>query len=373
MEVNSPMDFVCTKAALLHGIQTVSRAIPSTTTERVLLNVLLKIEDQKLSLFATDNRISIRKKIEVTTKDDGELSLPGHLFGDILQTLQTVDADEITIKTSDDFEIEISSEHASYKLRGNDPRSFPLIPAPEGDMEFTINGSLLKTIIKQIAVTGAASAGKSQGYDKALFQAAGGILTTVTTDTVRLAVREDEIEDLPDFEVMIPMHALEELAKIIDTSSEIKVLLSDEQISFSFGETEFQTRLCEKGFPDFRKIIPKDNSRTVNISSKNFSNAIKGVLPVVKDSKGKILLELENDTLIVSAQSQEGSARREISAEVTGDPLELAFNAKFILEFLSIVDSENVVMGITSSIHPATIKPSDKEISYLYLLMPIHV
>ena len=368
------MDFVCTKTDLLHSIQTVARAIPSTTTERMLLNVLIKVDDDNtLSFFATDNRISIRKKLTVTSLTSGELSLPGHLFGDILQSFQTVNADEIQIKSEEDFKIEISSETAKYTLRGTDPRNFPLIPAPEGDIKFTVNGALLKTLIKQIAVTGAAAAGKSQGYNKALFQAKDGILTAVTTDTVRLAVREDKIEGLPDFEAMIPMHALEELVKIIDTSSEIKVLLSDEQISFTFGETEFQTRLCEKGFPDFRKIIPKEHSRTVTLSTKGFSNAIKGVMPVVNDSKGKILLNIEDSKLIISAQSQEGSARREIEAEIDGEALELAFNAKFILEFLSIVNTEKVVMGITSSIHPATIKPVDEDTSYLYLLMPIHV
>lgn len=368
------MDFVCTKTDLLHSIQTVAKAIPSTTTERVLLNVLIKVDDDNtLSFFATDNRISIRQKMSSKSTTSGELSLPGQLFGDILHSFQTVNADEIRITSEEDYKIKISSESAEYTLRGTDPRNFPLIPAPEGDIEFTIQGSMLKTIIRQIAITGAAAAGKSKGYNKALFQAKDGLLTTVTTDTIRLAVREDKIENLPDFEVMISMHALEELAKIIDTSSDIKVLLSDEQISFTFGQTEFQTRLSEKGFPDFRRIIPKEHSRTITISTKDLSNAIKGVLPVVNDSKEKILLNIDKDKLVVSAQSQEGTARREIEAEVIGETLELAFNAKFILEFLSIVNSEKVVMGITSSIHPATIKPVDDSTSYLYLLMPIHV
>jgi len=367
------MDFICTKADLLHSIQIVSKAIPSTTTERVLLNVLLKLDNNTLSCCATDNRISIKQELTINSDDSGEISLPGHLLGDILQSLQTVKADEIKIETDEDFKVLISSETASYTMRGTDPRNFPLIPAPEGDIEFSIKGSLLKTIIKQISITTSSNATENQGYDKALFQAIDGMLTTATTDTVRLAVREDQIEDLPDFEIMIPIHTLEELSKIIDTSADIKILLNEEQISFSFGETEFQSRLCPKGFPDFRQIIPKDSSRTITLDVKDFKDSIKGVMPVVKDSKGKVTLNVEEDKIVISAQSQDGSAKREIDALVKGEPLELAFSAKFILDFLSIADCHKITMNITSSIHPTTIKPTDEEISYLYLLMPIHV
>ena len=374
------MDFVCAKTDLLHGVQTVSKAIPSSTSESVLLNILLKAEDEgkSLSLFATDNRISIRQKLPIKMEMGGELSVPGGLFSDILQSIQTVTAEEVRLSTSEDNKIEISSEDATYNITGTDPRSFPLIPSPEGDIEFTMTGDLLRNTIRQVAVTASAGPGVAQGYDKALMEAKDGILTTVTTDTVRLAVRKEKIENLPDFEIMVPIHALQELYKVLTPAADVKVLISDDQISFTFGETEFQARLCEHEFPDYRKIIPKEHSRTFGLDAKDFTNAIKGVLPVARENKNKVHLELKDSQLVVTAQSHEGRARRQLAADIAGEEIELAFNAKFILDFLAVTDAKKVTWGVTSSIHPATIEPiyeneAKDEKSYLYLLMPINI
>jgi len=371
------MDFVCAKTDLLHGVQVVSKAIPSSTSESVLLNVLLKAEDggTSLSLFATHNRTSIRQTLPVKLQSGGELSVPGGLFNDILQSIQTVTADEVRLSASDDNKIELSSEDATYNISGTDPRSFPLIPTPEGTIEFVVPGDLLRSIVRQVVVTASTGPGVAQGYDKALLEAKGGTMTTVTTDTVRLAIRKETIKDLPDFDIMVPIHAMQELYKILTPSADVKVLIGDDQISFTFGETEFQARLCEREFPDYRKIIPKEHSRKFSVEAKALSDAIKGVLPVARENKNKVHLELSGDHLVVTAQSHEGRARRQLPAIIDGEDIELAFNAKFILDFLSVSEGKKVAWGLTSSIHPATLHPADdtEDESYTYLLMPINI
>jgi len=373
------MDFVCSKADLLQGVQIVSKAIPSSNAESVLLNILIKADDdgKGLSLFATDNRISIRQKLRTKGKTAGELTIPGSLFSDILQSMQTVEGDEVTLSAGEDNRIEISAEDASYSISGTDPRSFPLIPSPEGDIKFTISGEKLREVIRQVAVIAAGGPGMVQGYDKALLESKGGQLTTVTTDTVRLAVKRTEIAKLPDFDVMIPIQALQELYKVLSPSIDVNVLISEDQISFMFADTEFQARLCDREFPNWRKILPKEHSRSFVVPTKILANAIKGVMPVARESKNKVHLTLENDTLVVTAQSHEGRALRKIPATMEGETIELAFNAKFILDFLSVIDSPSVRWGVTSSIHPATLAPETEseteEKDYSYLLMPINI
>lgn len=372
------MEFTCSKTDLLRGVQTVSKAIPSSTTESILRHFLLKADTagNELSLFATDNRISIRQKLQARIGGTGELCVPGSLFADILQTMQTVQADDVGLVAGEDNKIRISAEGASYDISGIDPRSFPLIPAPEGDLEFSIDGDLLRQIIRQIAVTAAAGPGVAQGYDKVLLEARDGVLTAVTTDTVRLAVRTAAIEGLPTFDVMVPAHALQELAKILSPSAPVKVLISDDEISFTFGDTEFQARLCEREFPDYRKIIPKEHSRTFVVDAKAFTDAIKGVMPVARENKSKVHFAIGGDEVVVTAKSHEGEAMRKVPAVTTGEPLDLAFNAKFVLDFLSVVDADRVHWGVTSSIHPASLHPAEgsaQRDEYLYLLMPINI
>ncbi len=141
------MDFLCAKADLLHGVQIVSKAIPSSTSDPIHRNILLKAEDKgkSLSLFATDNRISIRQRLPMKMEKGGELSVPGSLFSDILQSIQTVNSEDVRLCASENNKIVLSAEDATYNITGTDPRSFPLIPSPEGEIEFTMPGDKLQT------------------------------------------------------------------------------------------------------------------------------------------------------------------------------------------------------------------------------------
>lgn len=370
------MRFSCSKTELLRGVQIVSKATPASTSEPIYQDLLLKASDKKLSLLGTDNRISIRQAINVTCETEGEVAVRGALFLDILQSLQTVAADEITFEADEKLKIHLTAKGASYKISGDPAKNFPHVPALEGERTFTMAAGPLKDLIRQIAVV-APSGGSPQTFEDSLLEAKDGTLTAVTTDSVRLCIKElafDKKAELPDFDIRVPIHALVELGKILSTDDSVNVLVGDDQVAFRFAETEYLARLSDKTFPNYRQILPKEHSRTITVDTKSFTDNLKGVIPLAKENKHKVHIKFASGACVISSVTPEiGEARRELDAKVEGEDIELAFNARYILDFLSAVNAKSVELGLTSSIYPSTMKPAGDSVDYTYILMPINL
>lgn len=370
------MRFTCSKTDLWHGVQIASKATPSSTSEPVFLNVLLKAEGNRLSLSATDNRISIRQAMIIASEGDGEIAIRASLFQDILQGFQTVESDEISFEADDNFKVHLTATGASYKISGESPKNLPVIPSLESNKTFTMTALRLKEMIRQTSIV-AASGSSSHTFEDVLLEARDGVLTTVATDSVRLAIKElpfEKASELPDFDIRMPLSALVELSKILPSDGDVKILVGDDQICFTFGETEFMARLSDKTFPNYRQIIPKEHSRNVVMDKKTFTNNLKGVIPLARENKHKVHLKFTSGQVtIVSVSPEIGEARREMDAKVEGEEIELAFNARYLLDFLSAIDAPTVELGLTSSIYPSTMRPTADVSDFTYILMPINL
>ena len=370
------MRFTCSKTDLWHGVQIASKATPSSTSEPVFLNVLLKAEGKRLTLSATDNRISIREGVLIASETEGEIALRASLFQDILQGFQTVESDEISFEADDNFKVHLTATGASYKISGESPKNLPVVPSLESDRTFVLPASRMKEMIRQTAIV-AASGSSSHTFEDVLLEARDGKLTTVATDSVRLAIKElafEKADELPDFDIRMPLSALVELSKILPSEGDVKVIVGDDQVCFTFGETEFMARLSDKTFPNYRQIIPREHSRNVVVSRKAFVDNLKGVIPLARENKHKVHLKFSSEGItIVSVSPEIGEARREMDAKVEGEEIELAFNARYLLDFLGAVDTDTIELGLTSSIYPSTMRPTADVSDFTYILMPINL
>jgi DNA polymerase-3 subunit beta len=371
------MEFTCSKADLLASVQVVSRAVPSSTVEQALLNVLLNLTEEGdglLTLFATDNRISLRHSMPVQRIKPGRVAIAGQLLLEVLQGLQTSRSDEVRLTLSPENRVMLTSADAVYNIAGFAPESFPLLPTLEVRTQFTISSTLLKEMIRKIIVVSSSSGGGLQAYEEVLVEGKGGELCFVATDSVRLAIRSAQVgsKDLPDFHCLVPSHALTELGRVLKGDHPVEVTLSDDQVSFSFGPSEMRTRLSDKTFPNFRTILPKVQSRNLVLRTREFQDNLRGVIPLAKDTKHKVFIEFEKEKVIITCTSPElGEARREVESALTGEPIRLAFNGKYLLDFLSVVDSDSFRWGVSSPSYPATLAPDVEDAGYTYILMPI--
>jgi len=341
--------------------------------DATLLNILANLEDGQLTLFATDNRVSLRHIMPVTQVTPGKKAFLGHLLLEILQSLQTSRSGDLVLSAEDDGRVVLTSADAVYNIAAFSPETFPMLPDLEVKTRMTLPAQLLKEMIRKTIVVTSGSGSGVQTYEEVLVEGRSGELSFVATDSVRLAIRSAIVDvQLPDFQCLVPSHALAELARIAKPEQDVQITLSEDQASFTFGSSELRTRLSDKTFPNFRTILPKVQSRNLVLRTREFQDNLRGVIPLAKDTKHKVVVDFEKEKVIITSTSPEyGVAKREVEASLSGDPIRLAFNGKYLLDFLSVVESESFRWGVSSSSYPATLTPDSQDPGYTYVLMPI--
>lgn len=353
-------------------MQTVVRALPPSTADAAMLSVLLTLDDGQLTLFGTDNRLSITHRMKVDMDSAGKAAARGDLLADVMTAMQTSKSDRVECELGNGGRLALTSSDASYHVAGADPLLFPLVPPLAASTRLTLGSNLLREMVRKTVVVAPSGAGAVQAYEEVLVECGKGEVTMVATDAVRLALRTAKLPDAPDRRVLVPSHALSELARVLSPGEEVAVAIADDQISFSFGSTELRARLSEKTFPNYRAILPRSHAATATLHTREFNDNIRGVIPLARETRNKIYVEFEKERLILTSSSPElGEARREVEASLEGEPIKLAFNGKFLLDFLSVVDTEGFRWGVTSATYPATLSPDAQDAGYTYILMPI--
>jgi DNA polymerase-3 subunit beta len=367
------VEFTCPKADLLACVQVVSRAIPSSTVEAMLLNVLATLDEGRLTLFATDNRVSLRHVATVNQRSPGRTAFLGHLFLEILQSVQTSRADEVRVSCGSDNRVLITSADATYDISSFSAESFPLVPEITAKTKMSVPGPLLKEMIRKTIVVSTGGGAGLQTYEEVFVECKKHELSFVATDSVRLAIRTQVVDlPIPDFQCLVPSHALAELGRLLKPEHQVEIAMSDDQAAFAFGASELRTRLSDKTFPNFRTILPKVQSRNVTLRTREFTDNLRGVIPLAKDTKHKVVVDFDKERIVITSTSPEyGIARREVEAALTGEPIRLAFNGKYLLDFLNVIDSESFRWGVSSASYPATLTPDADDSGYTYILMPI--
>ncbi|MBI4865023.1 MAG: DNA polymerase III subunit beta [Candidatus Riflebacteria bacterium] len=367
------MEFTSSKADLLASVLVVSRAVPASTVEPMLLNVLLDLDNGQLTLRTTDGRISLRHRQPVEEKVPGRLAVLGHLLLEILQGIQSSRSDQVTFASTPENRVVLSSADAVYNIAGFPAENFPMLPEIEALTRTALPGGLLKEMVRKTTVVSSGGGGGPHTYEEVLMESRSGELSFVATDSVRLAILTNKLEKaLPDFHSLVPSHALVELGRLLKPDQEVEITLAEDQAAFVFGATEMRTRLSDKTFPNFRAILPKVQSRNLVLRTREFQDNLRGVIPLAKDTKHKVFLDFQRERVIITSTSPEhGEARREVEASLTGEPIRLAFNGKYLLDFLSVVDTESFKWGVSSASYPATLTPDSEGSGYTYVLMPI--
>lgn len=373
------MHLIANKTELLAAVETAEKATAKTAIEPALLQVLLAADAEGLTVTGTDNHVLICETATVEVKEPGAIAINGELLLEVLQAALTSGAESVELKTGEGNRLHVTSGKAAYNLAAFSAENYPAIPAVNVSPFLKMSGDLFKDVTKKVlAVLGSASAGMAT-YDEVYVEGTvGGNLTLCSTDSVRLSMVEllkgtTDLEVLGKFAVLVPSKILKLVAGLARFDDKIAISFSDEQAVFAFGTTELRGRLSDKTFPNFRSILPKSQGRMVKVDSDALLHSLRGVMPLAKDSKNKILVEFTDDRVIITSTSPEfGEARREVEAEITeGKALRLAFNGKYLLDFLGVAERGQVNWGVTKDSFPATLQPASTEVGFNYVVMPI--
>ncbi len=367
---------------LFEGIQTVGKAVATRSSLPILTHVRISTKDGKISLMATDLEMWMEHTLPTTTlAGDGAATAPARNFTELLAAMPDADVD-LSVKDESNT-LHLRCAKSNYKLLGLPADEFPLLPQVKEESRFVVDRETLRDAIKQTLF--ATSSDETRAIlTGVLVVFQGDSLRFVATDTHRLAVRDCAVkEGTGSASAIVPSRAMNELARIVgNDAGEVVVTLSSNQIQFQIddeksGSTTLISRLIDGQFPNYERVIPAQSTRTLTVEREPLAAAVKRAAIVARESASRVVLRTteDGDRLTITAQSGSvGDAYEEVEVARSGDdsPIEIAFNAKYLSDVLSVLDSEGLNIELTEPLRPGVIRPTD-DADYLCVLMPMQV
>lgn len=366
---------------LARGISIVSRAVATRSTLPVLGHILLATEGDRLKLAATNLEIGITHWSSAQVKTDGAITVPARQLADYVNALppDTVEM-ELNPKTQT---LHLKCARYDANVKGVDASEFPIIPTIGDDNKILVEPDTLKEMISQ-AIFSAAQDDSRPVLTGVLAKFDKDSVTFASADGFRLSVRSAVLGSklTAPVSIIIPAKALADVSRIMgdqDAPVEIAITENRSQVLFHLANTDLVSQLIDGNFPDFNQIIPKSHTTRTVMNTNELQNAVKAASVFARESSNTVRLNVSsgNDMgggrVVITAQSAEtGDNVGEIDATVEGEPIEIAFNARFLADVLGVLNSPQVALETIGAASPGVVKPVGRE-DFTHVIMPMHI
>ncbi|MFC2500397.1 DNA polymerase III subunit beta [Selenomonas noxia] len=377
------MNISLAKNDLISALQIVSKGLSTKPQTPILSGIYMTAKEGQLELQTTNYELGFILTIPAEIHNTGTAVLPGKYLTEFARKLP---AEEVSIDTdSSDGLAVIQSGAARFTLRTMEISDFPVLHRMDGTLHFTIKDRTLARLVKKSAF---ACLREEQRDRRPIFtgcqlEVEGKDVTFAATNVHRLAVKSEQLEeDAGQIRVIIPAKFLEEVTRTISSEvpADIHVTCSYNQVSMSSGSIYMTARLIEGTFPDYRRVIPREeNIRTkVTLDAASFASAVDRASLIARTDQYNIVkLSFAQGLMRISSNSPEiGEAEETIPAEVTGDDVTIAFNASYLMDALKSLDSDTCILSLQGSneqgvnLSPMTIR-EEADPNYIYVVTPV--
>lgn len=369
------MHVTCRPAILSQALQVVSRAISSRTTLPILNNILIETTSEGLALTATNLEIGIRKLVPAEVSMEGSTTAPARLMTDFVSTLPDQDL-EMTLDGSTQS-LGLRCARFDTHIKCIEAEEFPPGPRPDDGDRLEVALGELVSAVEQTQM--AASTDEARPVlTGVLVRLEAGNVTFAATDGHRLAVRTLAAAGAGDLEasLIVPARALAELSRVLKGETDkIEIIVSKarNQIFFRAGTSELTSRLIDGKYPNYSQVIPSKSSTKVRVSTAELMQTVRAVSLFARDSANVIRMKVQPGALVLSATTNEvGDSRAEMAAHVEGSEIQIAFNARYVLDALAVIGEDEVELLFDGPLSPGLLRPPGKD-HYLYVIMPVRV
>jgi DNA polymerase III subunit beta len=366
------MKFKILREDLLTPLQQIIGAVEKRQTLPALANVLIKSDDNQLSLTATDLEIELVSKIQLIVDEPGDITLPAKKLLDICKALPS--ESEINIDVSADKAI-IKSGRSRFTLATLPASDFPALDEISSVFEFSLPQNVLKQLIEK---TSFAMAQQDVRYylNGLMMEVASGIIRTVATDGHRLAYCEKNIDDdLADSkQVIIPRKGVGELQRLLSDSDDvIKVVLGNNHIQCELPNQRFTSKLIDGRFPDYNRVMPSEEGNVFTAEKEDLKSALIRASILSNEKYRGIRVIINSNLLKLQAQNpDQEEADVEVEVDYSGDPLEIGFNVTYMLDVLN-TSANTVVQGIIKDSNSSCLMMFPDEPQAKYVIMPMRL
>ena len=367
------MKFIVSSSALLKQLQLISGVINANTVLPILEDFLFEIEANTLTVVATDLETVMKVHLDIEAKESGKVCIPAKI---LLDTLKNIAEQPLTFTIDAKFGIEITSDNGKYKVMGENPDNFPKEPLADDENSFTMTSSALVTAINK-SLFAVSNDDLRPAMTGVFFELNKDGITCVATDAHRLVKYKRTDVSCPKTDTFIvPKKPLTLLKTALpDNGDELTLSYNSNHLFVKHGGTELVCRLIDARFPDYKVVIPVDNPYRLTVNKNDFQSALRRVSVFSNKSTNQVALSISGSELQLAAQdvdfSFEGNER--MACQYDGEDLQIAFNAKFLIEMLNAAETPEINIELSTSTKAGIIKPTetDEHEELLMLVMPL--
>ena len=354
------------KLGLVQGISERRATMP------VLSHVLVTLKNSKIEISATDLETTMSTWCDAQVEKEGSLAIPARKLFEIVKELPD---GEIEVEEIGNHWVEIRSSSANFKIAGLPSEDFPIVPELHSENLFSVESFLIEDMISK-TIFAVSPDELRRNLAGIYFEESGEKnLRLVSTDGHRLSLVEKKIDGGVKFDkgFVVPKKGVAELRKVLRLSETVRIGVGD---NFFMAEGEnivLIARLIDADFPDYKQVTPEVTKVKISIGRDELLSALKRVSILSSEKTRSVKLNIEKGAMtLISVSPEFGEAKESIPLDYDGEPVELGFNARYLMDVLEAITQEKVQIGLIDELSPAVIRPDDHEI-YMSVIMPMRV
>jgi len=368
------MNLTIAKDELINGLQSVQNVVSTRTTLPILSNVLMRAEEGRLELTATDLDVTVTCAVEAQVRKPGQTTVPvKRLFG----TVRELSNSEIDMEVDEKNTCSVRCGPSFFKINGLSAEEFPPAPKFKEDKKVVLNQDSVRTMMRKTSY--AISTDESRYVLNGIyFSLKDHKLTMVATDGRRLAMVDEEVDvsDKSEGDFIVPAKAVNELNRLLQESGELEIKYSENQASFALkAEKGFPvvivTKLIEGNYPNYRQVIPGEAKERVALVREELVHALKRADIMTSDKANSVKMAFTKNNLSITANSPDvGEARESLAINYKGPDIAVAFNPKYLIDPLNALAEDEVYMELIDELSPGVLKINGP---FLYVVMPMRL
>jgi len=366
------MRFTIDKSGFIKLLQKIQGIVEKRNTMPILANVLLEAEEGVITVMATDLEVFIKDSAKAETTEAGSVTINARKLFEITRELPD---ESVDVSSDREDKVTIKSGKSRFTIMGLPSKDFPVFPeVDESKLEKIDNESLREMIDKtSFAVSTDETRYNINGF---LFEKENSTIRMVATDGHRLAyIEKNDIGVATEQKegVLLPRKGVLEIRKLLEDDGEFMLGITQKNAVMKKGDTLISIRLLEGEFPDYKKVIPKENDKEVVADRIGLLSSLKRVSILSTDKIKGVKFSFSNSNLTVSSSSPDlGEATEEMDIDYKDEDIEIAFNARYFIDMLESVTDDNVKVFLKDSLSPGIVRPAGSD-SYTYIIMPMRL
>ena len=364
------MKFTVNKKDIAEAVSNIQRAVSTKTSIPALEGILLTAQDTTLELCAYDMELGITTVIPAQVSESGKSVLSAKIFSDIVRRSP---AETLTIAVDEENMANLESGYSRFTIIGIPAAEFPELPRLSDATQITLPANLLKSMIRQTLFAVAESDAKPI-HQGSLFNLEQGMLDVVSVDGYRLAVRSEPVDYPDELSFVVPGKTLGEILKLLkDTDDPVELAAGRRHILFTIDNYTVISSLLEGEFLNYKAAIPPESQTEVILKTREAIDSVERVSLLITDRlKSPVRCHFEDGEIRLLCTTSMGRASDQISAEMTGEAVEIGFNNRYLLDALRNLECDEVRVQLSGPLSPMKVLPKEGD-SFLFLVLPVRL